>query len=97
MMRKRPPQQENTRFVVFELPACMWIEKACLVGDFNDWDEASHPFRQDSDGMWRATMELEQGREYAFRYLINGEWRNEWNADRHTPHPNGGNSSVVVT
>jgi len=97
MIHRRTSHQEDKVFVTFELPACLWIEKAYLVGDFNDWDEASHPFHQDRDGTWRITLELERGQEYAFRYLMDGEWRNEWHADSYAPNPYGGHNSVVVT
>lgn len=96
MIHKASSQDQDTVRVTFELPASLWIEKAYLVGDFNDWDETSHPFHQDRDGAWRMTLELEQDREYAFRYLIDGEWRNDGDADQYAPNPYGGYNSVVV-
>ena len=97
MIHKRLSQDEDMVQVTFELPASLWIEKASLVGDFNDWNEASHPFRQDRDGTWRVTLKLVRGREYAFRYLIDGEWRNEGSADRCELNSHGGCNSVLVT
>lgn len=96
MIHKAASQDKDVARVTFELPASLWIEKAYLVGDFNNWDETSHPFCQDRDEAWRVTLELERGRAYAFRYLIDGAWRNEGDADRYAPNPYGGDNSVVV-
>jgi hypothetical protein len=43
-------------------------------------------------------LELEPGREYQFRYLINGEhWWNDWNADDYVPGVSGADNCLVVT
>ncbi|MFQ6058911.1 MAG: isoamylase early set domain-containing protein [Anaerolineae bacterium] len=98
MITKAPSQDETRVWVTFELPACLWIESAYLVGDFNDWDETAFPFRRGrNDETWHVTLELERGREYQFCYLINGEWHNDWHADKYAPNAYGGDNSVVVT
>jgi hypothetical protein len=44
------------------------------------------------------TLELEAGREYQYRYLLNGnEWHNDWHADRYVSNAYGGDNSVVIT
>ena len=49
-------------------------------------------------GVFRATLELEPGREYPFRYLINGEhWHNDRRADAYVPSGLGEDNCVVVT
>jgi hypothetical protein len=41
-------------------------------------------------------VELESGKEYQFRYLINGEtWENDFEADAYAPTPFGVENSVV--
>jgi hypothetical protein len=43
-------------------------------------------------------LELEPGREYPFRYLVNGEhWCNDWHADAYVPGDFGEDNCVVVT
>jgi len=38
------------------------------------------------------------GREYAFRYRVDGErWENDPGADKYVPNPFGSDNSVVVT
>ena len=48
------------------------------------------------DGRFKLTLELEAGKEYQFRYRIDGEWHNEWEADRYAANPFGGDNSVVT-
>jgi 1,4-alpha-glucan branching enzyme len=52
-----------------------------LVGEFNEWDTDATPMRKIKEGFTR-TVDLEAGREYQFRYLLDGEvWENENEAD----------------
>lgn len=85
--------------VTFEVPSSIWAERVNLVGDFNDWDTAAHEMRQArNDGNWRITIELPAGRQYQFRYLVNGrDWHNDWHADKYLPNRFGTDNSVVCT
>ncbi|MDI7274677.1 MAG: isoamylase early set domain-containing protein [Anaerolineae bacterium] len=98
MIRKDPGRTPDVVRVTFELPATVWAESVSLVGDFNGWDPSALPMARGRDHeSWRITVELQRGREYQFRYLINGtEWCNDWDADRYVPNPYGGDNSVVV-
>ncbi len=52
--------------------------------------------RRQQDGSWSATLELDPGREYEFRYLVDGKsWVNDDAADAYVPNPFGGDNSVV--
>ena len=43
-------------------------------------------------------LELEQGREYHFRYLVDGaDWRSDRHADGHVPGSDGLLNAVVIT
>ncbi|HIC89977.1 MAG TPA: glycoside hydrolase family 13 [Anaerolineae bacterium] len=99
MIRKRPSPNPGRVLVTFELPSAIWAERVNLVGDFNNWDTTATPMEQSKDdSAWRVTLELEAGREYQFRYLVNGtEWHNDWHADEYVPNEYGGDNSVVVT
>lgn len=84
--------------VTFVLPEAIEAESACLVGEFNAWDPIGTPMTRGSDGVFRAALDLEAGREYQFRYLVNGEhWHNDWHADAYVPNGLGEDNSVVVT
>ena len=97
MITKRPSSTSRKMLVTFELPSSIWAEKVHLVGDFNAWSQTSHPMRQERDGAWRITLEMDTGKEFRFRYLIDGsDWQNDSSADKHTPNPYGGVDSIVV-
>jgi hypothetical protein len=50
------------------------------------------------DGRFKLTIDLDTGKEYQYRYLINGsEWHNDWEADKYVPNPFSGDNSVVIT
>lgn len=73
----------RARFQVPEKQA----DEICLVGDFNSWDTTATPMRKNRNG-FSATLDLEPGREYQFRYLIDGErWENDDGADAIVPSP----------
>jgi len=99
MIRKTPSARPGYVLVTFELPSGIWAESVHLVGDFNDWSQVSHPLsRGRDDGDWTITLELATGREFQFRYLVDGrDWHNDWNADKYVPNTFGGDNSVVIT
>jgi 1,4-alpha-glucan branching enzyme len=99
MIYKEPMQDGLHVRVTFELPSSLWAERVNLVGDFNDWDTTRDEMTQSrSNGNWRITLVLPKGREYQFRYLVNGrDWHNEWHADEYVPNKYGSDNSVVTT
>lgn len=99
MITKMASRYPSKVTVKFELPSAVWADSIHLVGDFEGYNETSHALVRDRrDGRWHVTLELERGREYQFRYLVNGrEWHNDWHADKYVPHPYGEARSVVST
>ena len=98
MLKKQYLKTKNVCKVTFSLPAAVQGETVFLVGDFNNWDEKATPMKRQKDGSFTTVLELEKGRKYQFRYLVNGtEWHNDWEADRYVPNPFSGDNSVVVT
>lgn len=85
--------------VTFRLPAeaAPAAESVHLVGDFNDWNTASCPMTRLKDGVFKIALDLETGRSYRFRYLIDGKtWENDWEAHRYEPAPVGDVENSVV-
>ncbi len=69
-----------------------------LLGEFNDWDAASTPMAKLKDGSFKATLDLESGREYQFRYLVDGtEWKNDPEADKQVRSPFGNSDNSVIS
>jgi 1,4-alpha-glucan branching enzyme len=99
MIYKEPMLEGSQVRVTFELPSSLWAERVNLVGDFNDWDTTRDEMTQSrTNGNWRITLILPIGREYQFRYLVNGrDWHNEWHADKYVPNKYGSDNSVVTT
>lgn len=85
--------------VTFSLPKVAVTESTSVVllGDFNDWDRAGIPLKENGETYY-TELELETGRDYEFRYLINNErWENDWNADKYVPSPYDGILNSVVS
>jgi 1,4-alpha-glucan branching enzyme len=69
-----------------------------IVGDFNNWDKEATPMKKLKNGDFTITLGLASGREYRFRYLIDGKiWENDWCADKYVKNPYGAEDSVVCT
>ncbi len=87
--------------VTFTLPleAAPEANHVQLLADFNDWGRElpAIEMKKTKHG-FRTTVELEPGRRYEFRYLIdNIHWENDWHADGYVPSPYQGiDNSVLV-
>ena len=90
---------ENTTKITFSLPkeAVGMAKTVAVVGDFNNWDiQNGQKLSKQKDGSYAVTLDLVTGKEYQFRFLINGEiWENAWDAPKYVPSPFGGDNSVV--
>lgn len=72
-------------------------QKICLVGEFNQWDTEATPLRKLKNGSFTTDVELKRGRDYQFRYLIDGNrWENDANADGYVPTPFGDAENSVI-
>ncbi|MCK6483313.1 MAG: AAA family ATPase [Phycisphaerae bacterium] len=66
---------DGVRFVV-RLPGARHVR---LAGDFNGWSPVSTPLSRVGRDEYAITLPLEPGR-YRYRYVVDGEWRNDpWN------------------
>lgn len=85
--------------VTFRLPkeAAPDARRVTIVGEFNNWNREATLLKRQKNGTWVVTLELEPGRRYRYRYLIdNSRWENDWIADRYEPNPYGCDDSVVI-
>jgi 1,4-alpha-glucan branching enzyme len=68
-----------------------------LAGDFNNWNIESIPMKKLKGGGFSVSVDLEKGREYQFKYLIDGRaWLNEAEADKNVPNEFQSENSVVI-
>ncbi len=87
--------------VTFRVPAeiAAGCDHVSLVGEFNGWDPQATRMRRLKSGEFKVTVDLEVGREYQYRYLLDQQrWTNDESADRYVPAgvPDAENSVVVV-
>jgi 1,4-alpha-glucan branching enzyme len=81
--------------VRFTLPADIPLQSAAVVGEFNGWSTVATPMQVEDD-RYVAVAELEPGRSYRFKYLVDGEhWVNDHEADSYEPNEFGGDDSVI--
>lgn len=100
MLQKRYSADKQGCAVIFTIDhglAC-GAKRISLVGDFNHWDLAATPMKRRKDGSFAATLELECGRSYQFRYCIDHtSWENDAQADAYVPSPFADSANSVVT
>jgi 1,4-alpha-glucan branching enzyme len=95
---KTAPKAAKSVKITFVLPkeAVENAETVALLGDFNNWQNGLTLAKQ-KDGSFQTAVELEKGRSYEYRFLINGEkWENDWAAEAYAPTPFGTFNSVVT-
>jgi 1,4-alpha-glucan branching enzyme len=69
-----------------------------LLGDFNNWDKGVEPMTALKSNDFTATLELETGKEYQFRYFVDGsEWKNDSDADYLVANSFGEQNGVIST
>ncbi len=72
-------------------------EEVALAGDFNNWSTSETPLKKNKSGKFSVTLDLEQGKTYQFRYLLDGTtWENDWAADAYTPSNISSEENSVV-
>ena len=70
---------------------------AHVVGEFNGWSFLATPMRKLKNGAFTTTLDLDQGREYQFRYLLDKKiWENDLEADKFVPTPFGDCDNSVI-
>jgi len=85
--------------VTFKIPESVvnGAETAFLVGEFNQWSPSATPMKRTKSGQFSATLDLETGRTYQFRYLLGSStWENDPDADDYYPTPYGDSQNSVI-
>lgn len=96
-MKKTYLKGNKTCRVTFELNANGDIDTVALLGEFNDWDPKKNVMKRRKDGSYSTTVSLKSGREYRYRYLLNGEnWVNDSQADKYLSNTFGTEDSIVI-
>ena len=97
-IQKKYIESRNMCEVTFRLPgeASLKANKVTVVGDFNNWEKDATHLEKQKNGDFTTILELDAGKEYRFRYLIDGQrWENDWHADKYVKSPYDVEDSVV--
>ena len=98
-LKKTYSKDKKTCNVTFSVTkeAAHGAEKVALAGEFNGWNCTSTQLKKGKDGNFTVKLPLEAGKEYQFRYVLNGKnWDNDWAADKYVPAPNFQTENSVV-
>ena len=90
----------NSYKVSFKLPDYVNSEgkEVRVVGDFNDWNWDNAPIMKSVKGGYKIDVELEAGKKYEYRYLIDRYiWVNDEIADQYIPSPFTGSWNPTVS
>ena len=98
-IKKDHLESKNVCKVTFRLPggAAPGAKSVHIVGEFNNWAIHASPMKRLKNGDYTIALELEPGREYQFRYLIDESiWENDHQADSYVKSPYGDCDNSVV-
>ena len=92
MPRKNDQKKSKSR-ACFKLQAPE-AQQVVLCGTFNDWDQDTRRLKRSKNGIWSTFLSLEPGT-YEYRFLVDGQWQNDPNADV-VPNPFGSQNNVLM-
>jgi len=88
-----PPSKADEKEVVFELHE-KHAHDIRLLGCFTNWDKSPIALRKVNSNRWQTRVRLGPG-SYHYRFLVDGEWRDDPAATKRSPNPYGTFDSVV--
>ncbi len=73
-------------------------KEVALVGDFNNWSiKKAETLRKAKDGKYTRTLDLATGKNYQYRFVLDGEtWVNDTEAEGYAPSGVGPEPNCVV-
>jgi len=75
MAKKKKKKKTKRRRVNFSIEAPD-AQVVSLMGDFNQWNEKTHPMKKGDDGGWKKFIMVPPDR-YEYRFLVDGQWWND--------------------
>ncbi|MDR3272401.1 MAG: isoamylase early set domain-containing protein, partial [Flavobacteriaceae bacterium] len=68
-----------------------------IVGDFNGWDVEASPLKKGKDGVFKITLDLATGGEYEYRFVVDGSYINDPEAEKYYFNHYAGQDNSVVS
>jgi 1,4-alpha-glucan branching enzyme len=91
MLKQRLLTRRKRQNVTLEAPTA---ESVAVTGSFCGWDPIAHPLKRNRDGVWKTTLMLPPG-QYEYRFLVDGEWRDDPTCAERIPNPFGSENCVL--
>jgi hypothetical protein len=66
-----------------------------VAGNFNNWHPEATPMKNTGEGNWAVRLMLRAG-QYEYRFIVDGQWREDAQASQRVPNPYGSFNSVVI-
>lgn len=66
-----------------------------VAGSFNDWNEKEFQLKKLKNGSFKGTIDLEVPKKYEFRYIIDGVWTNDAEADGQVANSLNSENSIL--
>jgi 1,4-alpha-glucan branching enzyme len=85
-----PPKAKAKLPFNFHAPSAISV---MLVGDFTHWQEKPIPMKRGIQGLWQTEVELAPG-VYHYRFLVDGEWRDDPECELRVTNPFGSHNAV---
>jgi len=64
-----------------------------IAGNFNQWNQSSHPLKKNKQGIWKISIPLDPGH-HEYRFFVNGEWQNDPRCSSFVENPFGAMNCV---
>jgi chromosome partitioning protein len=64
-----------------------------VAGDFTGWEQSPLNLKPSKSGAWQTTVSLAPGR-YAYRLLVDGQWRDDPGCSLREANPFGGQNCI---
>jgi 1,4-alpha-glucan branching enzyme len=74
----------------FTAPAALRVQ---LVGDFTHWQKNPIAMQKRPNGVWQTSVQLQPGTHH-YRFLVDGQWRDDPESSLRVPNPYGSQNSV---
>ncbi len=76
-------------------PAGDGCQRVEVAGSFNNWQPDIGKMARQKDGTYRKRLQLDPG-EYRYRFLVDGQWVTDPEAERLVPNPFGSMDSMLT-
>jgi 1,4-alpha-glucan branching enzyme len=67
-----------------------------LAACFTKWDEKPKKMKKFKNGTWNVRAELKVGETYRYRYLVDGEWKDDPECTKHETSPFGSENCLIT-